>query len=261
MDRSYTVVDPSLFRALSMEGFDAMASGHVMTGLVEVDVTDLRRELRRLRREGRKATFFAAVVHAVAKTLAEFPQFNSMRWGRRIVTFHGVDVNVPVERASGGEAVVDSLVVRGAEALSVDEIAARIEEFKLSAEGGVKGVVKGAPILKLILGLPRFLRLSMMRRLSRSPARVRESFGTTMVTSVPLTGDFAGWVMPPAFGSRAANFALGSIVPKPAACGGEVRLREILHLTIVLNHDLIDGAPAARFASALVRNIGAAWKA
>jgi len=35
MDRSHTISDPSLFRRLSMEGFDALRSGHAMTGLVE----------------------------------------------------------------------------------------------------------------------------------------------------------------------------------------------------------------------------------
>ena len=48
---------------------------------------------------------------------------------------------------------------------------------------------------------------------------------------------------------------MGGIAWKPAVVEGRIEPREILHLTVVFNHDLIDGAPAARFTRRLVELI------
>jgi hypothetical protein len=66
----------------------------------------------------------SAVLWAVGRSRAEFPEFNSMRWGKRIATFSGVDINVPVEMRRGGAPVVDSVLIRSAERLLLEEIRA-----------------------------------------------------------------------------------------------------------------------------------------
>jgi pyruvate/2-oxoglutarate dehydrogenase complex dihydrolipoamide acyltransferase (E2) component len=49
--------------------------------------------------------------------------------------------------------------------------------------------------------------------------------------------------------------ALGSLNEQPAVHRGEITKRWILHLTVLVDHDVIDGAPAARFIDDLVRKI------
>jgi pyruvate/2-oxoglutarate dehydrogenase complex dihydrolipoamide acyltransferase (E2) component len=44
---------------------------------------------------------------------------------------------------------------------------------------------------------------------------------------------------------------VGGIGVKPGVVDGHIAIREYLSLTISLNHDLIDGAPAARFTQRL----------
>jgi pyruvate/2-oxoglutarate dehydrogenase complex dihydrolipoamide acyltransferase (E2) component len=44
---------------------------------------------------------------------------------------------------------------------------------------------------------------------------------------------------------------VGGIGVKPGVVDGHIAIREYLSLTISLNHDLIDGAPAARFTEQL----------
>jgi pyruvate/2-oxoglutarate dehydrogenase complex dihydrolipoamide acyltransferase (E2) component len=46
-------------------------------------------------------------------------------------------------------------------------------------------------------------------------------------------------------------FALGSIVKKPGVFEEQIEIREYLHMTILIDHDVIDGAPAALFISRL----------
>ena len=252
---SFTTVRSTLFRRLSMAGFDAIPATHTMTALVEIDVTRLRSTLRAARREGRTWDFHAAIVAAVARSLARFPQFNAMRWGQKIVLFDGVDVNLPVETYHGDEAVVGSLVIRRAERRTITDLSREIADYKTQSFETLAQEIPGAGFVAVLLGLPRFLRLFVLRRFSSSPQRVREMFGTTMVTSVAQGSDLPGWATPHTFGPRAVSFALGSVVTKPRFVDGQVVPRSILHLSVMLNHDLVDGIPAARFLRDLARQL------
>ena len=51
------------------------------------------------------------------------------------------------------------------------------------------------------------------------------------------------------------GLVVGSIAWKPAVVEGRIEPREILNLTVVFDHDVVDGAPAARFARRLVELI------
>lgn len=50
-------------------------------------------------------------------------------------------------------------------------------------------------------------------------------------------------------------FAIGGITRKPGVINSEIEIREYLSLTVSLNHDLVDGAPAARFVNRLKQNM------
>jgi pyruvate/2-oxoglutarate dehydrogenase complex dihydrolipoamide acyltransferase (E2) component len=50
-------------------------------------------------------------------------------------------------------------------------------------------------------------------------------------------------------------FALGSIVKKPWVVENEIEIRDILHMTVLFDHDVVDGAPATRFIMRLVDRI------
>ncbi|MBU4253236.1 MAG: 2-oxo acid dehydrogenase subunit E2 [Acidobacteria bacterium] len=43
------------------------------------------------------------------------------------------------------------------------------------------------------------------------------------------------------------NIGVGGISKKPGVHQGEIAIREYLDLTISIDHDVVDGAPAARF--------------
>jgi len=251
----FTVRRASLFRRLSMAGFDALPATHTMTALVEVDVTVLRAGLRAARRSGQALDFHAAVIAAIARSLDRFPQFNTMRWGQNIVTFDGVDVNLPIETVHGTEAVVGSLVIRNAQKRTVADISRQIADFKAQSFEALAQEIPGAGFVAALLALPTFLRLFVLRRFTSSPRRVRELFGTTMVTSVAQGSDLPVWATPHTFGPRAVTFALGSVVTKPWVVADAIVPRSILHLSVLLNHDLVDGIPAARFLRDVARQL------
>lgn len=48
------------------------------------------------------------------------------------------------------------------------------------------------------------------------------------------------------------GLTVGGIVQKPGVHEGQIMVRDYLHLTMTFDHDIVDGAPAARFARQFV---------
>jgi hypothetical protein len=92
-----------------------------------------------------------------------------------------------------------------------------------------------------------------MGSLLRSPKARKETMGTVIVTSIASDIRFPGWIIPRTMHNLAIG--LGSVVRKPWVVGDGVEPREILNLTVLLDHDVVDGAPAARFGSRLIENL------
>ncbi|MBP1761033.1 MAG: hypothetical protein H6Q64_575 [Firmicutes bacterium] len=73
--------------------------------------------------------------------------------------------------------------------------------------------------------------------------------GSVMLTSVGMFSTFDGWVIPTSI--HPLCFAVGTITKKPGVIDGEIAVREYLKMTVLIDHDVMDGAPAARFLSRL----------
>jgi len=69
--------------------------------------------------------------------------------------------------------------------------------------------------------------------------------GTVSLTSVGMFGDGGGWGIP--VSNHTLQITLGGVAERPAFVNGQLENREYLCLTISLDHDIVDGAPAARF--------------
>jgi pyruvate/2-oxoglutarate dehydrogenase complex dihydrolipoamide acyltransferase (E2) component len=65
-----------------------------------------------------------------------------------------------------------------------------------------------------------------------------------------MFGEHSGWGVAP--NGHTLDLVVGSISRKPAVVEDRIEPREILNLTVVFDHDVVDGAPAARFAERLV---------
>jgi pyruvate/2-oxoglutarate dehydrogenase complex dihydrolipoamide acyltransferase (E2) component len=51
------------------------------------------------------------------------------------------------------------------------------------------------------------------------------------------------------------SFGVGSILKKPVVFENEIKIREILNMTVLLDPDVIDGAPMVRFLDDLTNYI------
>ena len=94
--------------------------------------------------------------------------------------------------------------------------------------------------------------LGMVMR--RDPTIPVSMAGTVGITAVGMFGKgHSGWGLEAT--RHSLDLIVGSIAWKPAVIDGRIEPREILNLTVVFDHHVVDGAPAARFARRLIELI------
>ena len=108
--------------------------------------------------------------------------------------------------------------------------------------------------LRLYYALPQWARMLTYRWLFGNPFRAKRHSGTVIVTTVNATGGTGGWILPTRT-LHNLSVGLGAVTKKPWVVEGQIRIRDVLHMTVTFNHDVIDGVPARRFVQDLVRTI------
>ena len=66
-----------------------------------------------------------------------------------------------------------------------------------------------------------------------------------LVTAVGMFGKGGGWGIPVA--NYTLSVTVGGMQKKPGIFNDQITIREYLDLTLSIDHDIVDGAPAARF--------------
>jgi len=102
----YEVIDYPKSRLATVDVGRFGRNKHYMFGLLEVDVTDARRHLRKLRQQGREISFTAWMIKTIGDCVARNRYAQAMRWkSRKLIAFYDVDIAIPIERAIGGKGV------------------------------------------------------------------------------------------------------------------------------------------------------------
>lgn len=124
----------------------------------------------------------------------------------------------------------------------------------LSRAGGVRFfILQRWPLPKLFSALIR-------AAVRRAPTLMAAMGGTVGVTAVGMYGQGAiGWGLTPM--PHSVDLVVGRIARKPAVVAERIEPREIRSLTVVFDHDVIDGSPATRFVRRLMELGKARWSA
>jgi len=224
---------------------------HYVKALLEVDITIALEKLKALRAPGKKVSFQAWFIKLLADSVAQHPPVNGIHKGRdEVLVFHSVNISTVVEKIVDGVAVPLPLALRGANTKTCleinDEIRSAISQTVADERNLVLGKGENRFLISLALLMPQWLRLFIMRKfILDNPHRMQQMMGTVMVTSLGNVGHLSGWILPTSM--HPLSVAIGSINKKPAIYEGEIQKRSILHLTVAVDHDVIDGIPAMRF--------------
>ena len=251
MDDSGVRIEPYPRQRLGTADYMRVASRRsVVHGLVEVDVTDARATIdEHEAATGERLSFTAYLVSCLARAVDEHPHVQSYcDWRGRILSFEDVDVNVMVETTVDGERIGVPHVVRSANHRSLRSIHAEIRRAQESPETG-----RLSSLASFGMRLPGVLRRQIWRLPQLFPRRWKRLAGTVAVTSVGMFGSGGGWGVSPT--NYTLQLTVGGIATRPGVVDGEVEPREFLDLTVTFDHDVVDGAPAARFVNRLVELI------
>jgi pyruvate/2-oxoglutarate dehydrogenase complex dihydrolipoamide acyltransferase (E2) component len=218
---------------------------HMIHALTEVDVTTPRQVIQEQKARGEEPLSFTAFIAAcLGKAVDENKAVQAYRKGRhQLVLFDDVDIAIVVEHEVEGHKFPLVDVVRAANRKTARQIHQEIRAFQK------QHVTTVLPIPRLLQRWPALLVLGG-RVLLRSPFFWKRSSGTCEITAVGMFGKGSGWGLPYATPYNLL-LTLGGISEKPGVVDGHIAIREYLCLTVSLDHDVIDGAPAARFVTRL----------
>lgn len=232
---------------------------HYVHSLLEVDVSDALQKVKSLRSSGKKVSFLAWFIKVLADTVANHPPINGIKKGRnKIVVFRSINVSTVVEKRVDDKAVPLPLVLREANTKThfqlYDEIQNAVDQVVLREGNLILGEGENNLLMKMALIIPRWLRLFIMKAfIFGNPRRMQQMMGTVMVSSLGTSGGISAWIVPASM--HPLSIGIGSLTKKAMIHKGQVKNRNILHLTVAFDHDVIDGMPARCFVEELVAKL------
>jgi pyruvate/2-oxoglutarate dehydrogenase complex dihydrolipoamide acyltransferase (E2) component len=220
---------------------------NVIHALLEIDVTDSRRLIREFRKKtGKPLSFTTFLIFCLAQAIDENKMMQAYRSGGRLIIYDDVDVAVDIERDFSGEkSPIYPHVIKAANTKTMRQIHDEVSEAV--AENLNKSSIRS--LVNLYWYSPGFIRSILWRRWLGSAAWRKRLTGTVGLSAVGMFGKGPGWGIP--ISTYTLSITVGAISVRPALIDGQLQEREYLALTASFDHDIIDGAPAARFGQRL----------
>ncbi len=235
-------------RIATFDIFEVGMGKHHISAMLEFDVTESRARLRELRKKGVPVSFNAWLIRVIATVLEKYPESAAYVYNRKkLIIFEDINVSIIVEKKIGETKVPIPLVIEKANKKSAAEISAEIEAAKNQElkKGDIVLKKQSSASQRLYYQLPGFIRRLFWRLLLKNPKAAFRTMGNVSVTSVGMIGKVNGWFIHKSV--HPISFGVGSVLVKPVAINSEVKPREMLNMTVLVDHDVIDGAPMVRF--------------
>jgi pyruvate/2-oxoglutarate dehydrogenase complex dihydrolipoamide acyltransferase (E2) component len=214
-----------------------------MYGLVDVDVTTANRLLTS---HDPPWSLTAFVVASVARAAAAHPEVHAYRnWRGQLVTHHHVDVGTMVEISTPQGPFAIPHLLRDADIREVPELTAELHRVKRdpSASSSGRWLERAAPAVTQIPGTVQAMYAVMARSVT-----ARQRIGTVAVTAVGMFAGGGGFGIT-SLTLMSLEVIVGGMTQRPRIVDGQVAVRDVLDLTVAIDHNVVDGAPAARFAA------------
>lgn len=219
---------------------------HTVHGLVELDITHARESIRQRKSQtGEALSFSAFFIACLGKAIELNKRMHAYRnWRNQLIVFDEVDVNMLFEVEVEGKKTIRPHILRGVNKKSIRELHQEIRAFQDQHR-----ISQESKFIESFVRLPGFVRRLFLWGLFKNPQLIKDYYGTVLVTSIGMFGTGSGWGIP--VPNHSLQLTLGGIGKKPGVIDHRVEVRKYLSLTISFDHDVIDGAPAARFTQRL----------
>jgi len=254
------MTNPYFFRRIPQSRiatFDIFSVGllkHHISAMLEFDVTESRKKLRDLRKNGINVSFNAWIIKAISSVLQKHPEASAYLYNKKkLIIFNDINVSIIVEKKNDDNKVPIPFVIERANEKSALEITQEIENAKNQELSDHDIVInrQSTRYERLYYCLPGFIRRKFWKILLRNSKSAYKRMGNVVITSVGMIGKINGWFIHKSV--HPISFGVGSVLKKPIVVDNEVKIREILNMTILIDHDVIDGAPMVRFLNDLTK--------
>ena len=239
---SFTSMPYPKIRRLMVDGGRLGRQKHTIHGLVEVDVTNARAFIHAHKaRTGETLSFTAFVMACLGRAIDMNKHMHAYRnWRNQLILFEAVDVNTMFEVEVGGHKIIRPHIIRAVNKKRFRDIHEEMRAFQVEHAGSQE-----ARFIQWFVLLPGFIRRLFLGVLFKNPHWLKEMNGTVSLTSVGMFGSGIGWGIPVT--NHTLQVTLGGIAGKPGLVAGRIETREYMSVTVSFDHDIVDGAPAARF--------------
>lgn len=245
----YKEIPLSFNRLAVIASASVSSEKNAIHSLVEVDITEPRKRMNDIfQRTGDKLSFTAYIVTCLAQLVKENPELNSFYKGRRQIILDDVTVSVLMEREVHGEKVPEPIGITRAQTKTHLQIHNEIREAQ-KKQGDQLGSLSGMSWIRFI---PGFLLRTFIRYADHN-IKMAKRYGKVSVTAVGMFGKSSAWFIPN--GTATILLTVGGICNKVVEMDGNFFSREHLCLTVSFDHNIVDGAPAARYVNQLTEII------
>jgi len=249
MNKKSTTIPLSFNRKMVMASLSVTKQKSAIHSFAEIDITEPRRFMKEhYETTGEKLSFTAYLVSCLAMVIEQHPRLNAFIKGNKLVLLDDVTVNVLIEREFNGEKVPESVGIKDAQRKSFRQIQSEIRNSKNNPSSKI-GALSG---MKWINYIPGFL-LKLFIRIADRNITMAKRYGKVAVTAVGMYSKEPIWFIP--HGTATVLLTVGSISQKVVEHNNALVSREHLCLTVSFDHNIVDGAPAARFMNQLIETI------
>ncbi len=233
-------------RTVIVDAVRMASKRNTIHGLVEADVTRARRLLAERKLRGDEISFSAFVGSCLVEAIKQDKMLQAYKdWRGNLVVFDDIDLNILTECTFEGTLMPMSNIIRSADSKSLAQINDEVLSVKRAQWKSTWGkVIKFSEMSKIVRAIYWFL-------IGRTPQLMKDTRGTVQISAVGMYGKgFGGYGIP--IPDHTLSITLGGIATKPVLCDGKLENHDFLNITVSVDHDVVDGAPAARFAKEFV---------
>lgn len=253
-EKNYHVKKFSPTKMILADYNEVAASLNRVCGLVEIDVTAALAKIEEIeKQENYKVSMTGWVAKCVSQAVIENKQLNAYRKGKRkLIVFDEVDISIIIEvTTKKGKKAPYNYVIRKVETKSVKTITDEIRAVQNKEIKEVEQLTRESSTFKWFYTLvPKFIRKFVIRKMITHPFRLKKLIGTVGITSLGMfVKGHGGYAIP--FGDKTLNIAIGGIKDHAVVQDGKLEERKILCTTFLIDHNIVDGGPAARFIARL----------
>jgi pyruvate/2-oxoglutarate dehydrogenase complex dihydrolipoamide acyltransferase (E2) component len=211
-----------------------------VTANSEADITKISKLFKERKQRGIKSNSITAyLLWCYGQAIRQHPVIHAIKFRNNLILFDDVDIALVIEKEHEGQKVTYPYIFRSVQDKTFEDLNAELNRARNFDFAEIKKSKKSL----IIKSLPKMLRMYILKRLLKDPVKAKMVLGTAALTCLGMVAaNRRFWPVP--YGPYPLVVATGGHYDD-----GE---KKFLCLSFSVDHNIIDGAPVARFGKTLI---------